>query len=429
LDRHIRKLLTGSGFLTICQFGAAALGFVITVLISRVYGPSVLGVTASISSAVTLMSFIALLGTDTLSLKVFSRSLTRREFYDLYRKILVVCCFGIALVLSVSLFLSIVFKIELLGGLRGYTFLLLFLIIVAVFQKLNFNVLRGQGEIFYFSTAEIVSTATLFVSVGMAIVLGARGEQIPYWYSMSYVSGFLYSIYALWKIESKGKRIVQRDHLHDDFTYYRIIRSSVPMLGTTLSFTVITTTDILILNIFMEQDRVGVYSVYVRLLLGITIIVNSVNSVLAPQIARFFEKGEVDVLEKFIKKTTLITLFASLIPATLLVVFDDYILGIFGNEFISDRVVLYILISSCLLNVFFGETGFFLNMTRNENIFFIIMSVSACINLLLNIVLIRIYGTIGAAIASLVTVFVWNVMSTIVIYRRFGHTLFFWSYR
>jgi O-antigen/teichoic acid export membrane protein len=63
-------------------------------------------------------------------------------------------------------------------------------------------------------------------------------------------------------------------------------------------------------------------------------------------------------------------------------------------------------------------------MTGNEKAFRNILTVGLIINVVLNLILIPRIGIIGAAIASAISLIVWNILSLIYIKRTFG----FWTF-
>jgi O-antigen/teichoic acid export membrane protein len=97
---------------------------------------------------------------------------------------------------------------------------------------------------------------------------------------------------------------------------------------------------------------------------------------------------------------------------------------LFGKEFIAGTGVLYILLLGQLSNTFSGSLALILQMTGNEKVFRNILTLGLIINVLLNIILIPRIGMIGAAIASAISLIVWNVLSLIYIKRTFS----FWTF-
>ena len=58
-------------------------------------------------------------------------------------------------------------------------------------------------------------------------------------------------------------------------------------------------------------------------------------------------------------------------------------------------------------------------MTEYQNIFKWIIIFAVIINIVLNIFLIPSYGIFGAAIASMISLVLWNILSCMYIYRKF----------
>ena len=65
-------------------------------------------------------------------------------------------------------------------------------------------------------------------------------------------------------------------------------------------------------------------------------------------------------------------------------------------------------------------------MTGGEKTFQVIVFLALIINLLLNILLIPVYGIIGAAFATLFSVGFWNLVSVYYVYRYYNILTIYW---
>jgi O-antigen/teichoic acid export membrane protein len=65
-----------------------------------------------------------------------------------------------------------------------------------------------------------------------------------------------------------------------------------------------------------------------------------------------------------------------------------------------------------------GINGTVLNMTQYASVSAWIVAMGALLNVALNIWLIPIYGTTGAAIATAASLATWNILLSIAVYRR-----------
>ena len=89
--------------------------------------------------------------------------------------------------------------------------------------------------------------------------------------------------------------------------------------------------------------------------------------------------------------------------------FPDFLLGLFGEEFKVGVTAFIFLSCGRLISSFSGSVGNILQMTGNQNIYAIILLIGAILNVVLNLILIPLYGINGAAIASMSSLIVWNL--------------------
>ncbi len=72
------------------------------------------------------------------------------------------------------------------------------------------------------------------------------------------------------------------------------------------------------------------------------------------------------------------------------------------------------------INILCGSVGYILLMTDKQNVFKNIMILATFLNIAMNIILIPLYGINGAAIASSISLILWNVISFVYIYRKYN---------
>jgi O-antigen/teichoic acid export membrane protein len=102
----------------------------------------------------------------------------------------------------------------------------------------------------------------------------------------------------------------------------------------------------------------------------------------------------------------------------LISVFSDYVLSLFGHQYIIAQKSFLILIIGQGICSLFGSAPVYLNMTGRQHIFQVILIGAVIINFILNRFLIPIYGMTGAAAAFFCSSFFWNFVSAVVIYKK-----------
>ena len=151
-----------------------------------------------------------------------------------------------------------------------------------------------------------------------------------------------------------------------------------------------------------------------------SIILFSINSIVAPKISELFSQENFIELRKIIKTSSKLMFFLTIPVLILILLFSEFILSFFGEQFVSGVLCLNILIAGQLINVLCGSVGYILNMTEHQNVFKWIIIFSVIINIVLNLVLIPSYGIFGAAFASMISLILWNMLSCIYIYKKFN---------
>ena len=100
--------------------------------------------------------------------------------------------------------------------------------------------------------------------------------------------------------------------------------------------------------------------------------------------------------------------------------FPSSILSFFGDEFILAKFSLLILAFSQAINALSASLGTILNMTGMQKVYGNILLVFLVLNIVLNYLLIPIYGIEGAAIASASSLMFWNLYSVFYVYKYYG---------
>ncbi len=431
LDKNFNHLLKGSSFNAAAKVLAVAVGFVASFLIARTYGPDFIGNVATISSSFTLLSLFALLGNQTLIIKVLPEYIAKYNFFKarlVYRQILVITLIFTACVITAWTFLEKITAMTLIRGLEQYTFLISALLVLAVFKRLNTQALRGLGDYKVYSLFELLPAILLTLTAITAILLKIPEQLFQYIYflpllTMSFLSFIFVSRTFALKIKSDNNSTTNTFLLP---TKSSLIRLSLPMFGVTLSNAIIAHFDILMLNYYTSSSTVGVYAIYVKIVTITALAKHSIDAMFAPTVSKLHSSNKPQELKTFAKKATLLSFITTSALAFAVFLFNEPLLGLYGPEFLEDTPTLHLLLTATLLGSFFGSVGFYLNMTGHQVSFFRIMVVAAIINVSLNMILIPQFGSSGAAAATLISVITWNLLATRKILKEYNYTLI-WS--
>ena len=174
---------------------------------------------------------------------------------------------------------------------------------------------------------------------------------------------------------------------------------------------------VLLLGVMESAESAGIFAAARVLVTIIATPLIFIGLPLAPAMARSFAAGATESLQAASTKATRMAfLFAAPVAATYFL-FGDWLLSLYGPEFVVGYRVLLILALGQLANVGFGFVETLLQMTGHERPVAIVLGFSALVNAGLCVWLIPIWGVEGAAIASAVATVSWKAALTVAVQR------------
>ena len=234
-----------------------------------------------------------------------------------------------------------------------------------------------------------------------------------------YLLGFLLlSLFSSIRVYMLFKKIDKPNDKSESFTITEIFKTSSPMALSAIAYFIMQSIDIIILSIYEGFDQIAYYSVSVKLAMLTTLALMSVNIVIAPRIAEIYENQKMQNLQTLIKHSTRIIFLISICVISVLFFFSEEILGLFGQGYVIANNALLFLLAAQFFNAVSGPGAIYLNMTGRQKTLNKILVSALIINISLNFYLIPIQGINGAAIATLVSLIIWNTIATVLIYSR-----------
>jgi O-antigen/teichoic acid export membrane protein len=154
----------------------------------------------------------------------------------------------------------------------------------------------------------------------------------------------------------------------------------------------------------MTEVDVGIYRVSFQLASVASFLVLSFHTVLFPRISKWHTEKQFSLIENSLTKAFTYSLFLA-IPVTVggIILSGKLLYFLYGAAFEPGAQVLIILLFIQIANIFMYLQTMCLNAMDMPRRSFYITAVSAVLNIILNVLLIPLFGISGAAIASLVT--------------------------
>lgn len=211
----------------------------------------------------------------------------------------------------------------------------------------------------------------------------------------------------------------------EEISNKEIFLKSYPIAISGMALFLLMSFDIMFLKKYRNDETVAFYSVVVKIMTIVSIIIITINITISAKISEYFSDKNKRELAKILKNSSR-NIFSITLPViVLLSIFSEPILSFFGEGYVAAKQAFLILIIGQGICSAFGSSSVYLNMTGRQHIYQIILILAVMINFVLNRFLIPIYGMTGAAIAFVSSSFFWNFVSAIVIYRKDKVKVFF----
>lgn len=179
--------------------------------------------------------------------------------------------------------------------------------------------------------------------------------------------------------------------------------------------------DVVMLGLLAPSREVGLYRVAARGATLVTMGLAAASPVIGPAIAREHALGNQHELERTAQRGALFGLAGALPIFLMYLIEGRWILArVFGEQYTAAWLPLVVLAAGQLINAGTGPVTSVLNMTGHEKETAWILGGAAVVNILLNGILIPVFGIYGAAIATCASTILWSIALAWRIHAKLG---------
>lgn len=417
-DKDIAEIISKSFYFILFRVGGTLSGYLFSVFITQTYGASVYGIVALCFSFFLFVGVFGRLGIDTHVVKLFARSDYILEAGIFYKS--VAKSFLVSLILSLFIYFfreEIVLNIlvepkpELIPYLPWVIFSVPLWSVVLI--SASFFRARSRNNIFAFfnNPGRFLASLLLLLFFYYLIDKDPIITVKAHFYGILILAAICF--YLVYK-EFNGF------HLAHKKKYWSFLRASFPMMLASSAMIILASTDTFLMGVFDTNENVGVYNIALKISTLSIFILQAVSSILAPKIAKAYAENDNKNFKKIMKFTTRVNFYLSLSLILMIILFRDFLLGLFGEQFTDGGILLIILCLGQVVSSFSGPVGVVMQMIGQQKAFRNIVIIALIVNIILNINLIPVYGGTGAAISTSISLFIWNITSTIYLRRKLG---------
>lgn len=414
-DSDRKEILTkGFSFLTIRTAGLLA-GYIFTYLITINYGASVYGLVSLCFSLFIFAGILGRLGTDIHLVKFYS---DEKNIGDsgLFYRVLIISFLAASLLGALLYWGQDLFVISLFDKpqLRPY---ILWTSLAIPFWSATLvcaGVLRARKQNKWFA---FLNNPARFAFATLALIVLWAWVDSP----INAIKAHFFGVATMALIAFiTCIRGFKKFTLNSNWNSWTFIRESMPMMLSSTILVLLGWLDTFVLGIYETDANIGIYNVALKISLLTGFGLQAINSILAPKLAKSHAEGKLQLFNGLIRFSTRINFFSTLVIVVGILVFHRVLLSIFGEEFISGAEVLIILCVGQLINAMSGSIGEIMLMTGRQIAYQNIMLAALVLNIILNFTLIPLYGILGAAIATALSIAIWNITGAIYLKRKVG---------
>lgn len=408
-DTHMREVIQGASVSFSLKLLGAGLSFAFNLLLARMLGAEGAGIYFLALTIATFAAIFGRIGLDNALLRFTASNAANRNWAavkGIYQK-------GIFLALMASIISSIVMY-TISPWLAGYLFfkpeltkhfrLMALAVTPMALFILHAEMLKGLKLIFSSQLIESVAVPSISL-IGLYFLGNMFGVMGGIW---AYIIAAAFTTllgYMLWQIATP-----QTNGLKGYFPAKDLLRSSMPLFVVALMNLLMIWAGSIMLGVWGTKADVGIFNIASRTAALLSFILIAVNSISAPKFAALHAHGDMEALGSLAQGSAKIMVVLASPILLIFVLVPGWVMGLFGPQFLEGSMVLTILAIGQFINVATGSVGYLLMMSGNESLMKNTITASALLNIILNLILIKSWGLIGAAVATAVSLAAMNVI-------------------
>lgn len=393
---RIRRVARNSILLGLQQVAINILSVVVVAYIARKLGGMDYGVFSLAFTFTGFFIFLGHLGLRTLTIREVAKDIEHAN--DYLGKIIPARLFLVTLMTAVIPLAAFVFNYE-----KNTIIIIAIAALATMFEQLSriisdiFQAYEEMGKVAFRDV--IVRLFTGFASIAV-LYCGYGLVAVSWIYVLGAFIGFIFNV--LLYNNRFSMPVLQFDH---DFILKNVkIGLSFMVIG--MASSLYANVDVLIISKMLDMNSVGVYNVSANLFYRLGFIGDAVATAIFPAIAQIYFHDKSEANNILTKSLSVILIISIPMAVGGLMLADEIINLIYGDGYASSSDVFRILISSVPFAFLNMQLYCVLGAIKLQGILLRLTLLLLVVNFTVNIVIVPIYGILGAACTKLITEFI-----------------------
>lgn len=401
------RVMRGSAFLFMCRIGGAATTFLTQLLLARWMGAADLGSYVLAFSWLTLLSAVPVGGYSAAAVRFIGQGLANEQYG--YARGYVRHAVNITLLSSTAIAVVAAAAIALFPGFSAELQMLFFPAFAAIplfaVIRMNNGIAMAMSRfalgylpgniirptlflvlVWLVWLQDVALTADLAMKLHLLVLIGlAALTSILMWHSV--------------------RRLLPTDSPTSDVKTWN--RAAMPLVGVALFSNYFQQITVIVSGFFLASADIGIYNVGYRVAMLISFTLVAIDAFTAPALSRHYHRNSRDDLVREIRHATALRLGIALSAVLFLVFFGDWVLSLFGPEFVQGHSIMILLALAQLAHAAVGPVTRLLAISGHQQHSMYASIAAVILWLGLTAFLLPAYGIVGVSIAVFVALTAW----------------------
>ena len=419
-QKALNALAKGAGVTAIGMAVSKALTYFYRVSIARFVGPDAYGQLSLALMVTGVTSTVAYLALGNGLKKFIPEFRTKDDFASI--KGMIIAALEMTIPLSLVLFASVFFGAEFIAtaffdnqALIPLIQVLAFTIPIGTLSSIFYDTTIGFNKIIYKTGGVRIIQNIVQLSLTLALLILGYNVISAAW---GWLAGTtIAAILGFYFMEKKTGPIIFSDVTPEKHRK-KLFKFSAPLLISGIIGTLLGWADTGLLGYYMTDFEVGLYNAALPTAMLILLPHKAIGSLAISSFSELKERNNEKIEDSL--QTATRWVFSLVFPTFLiLMLFSEQVLQIlWGSQYTQASLALSILAGGYLIDALVGRVGSFLN-SKGYTQYILYNNIAALtLNITLNILLIPIYGIIGAAIATTTSTILTNLLMFLEVWRK-----------